>query len=194
MGIILKILSKYWKYILIITLIISLYLMYNKLSNISKDNKRLSNNIEQLELYKDNSRLNLTKEEFFNFKKDLIKEISDSLKIKGKQISNVTNVYNSYIDSSKTIHETNQLSDSTYRITVDENCFSFSGIHNIYTKQFKLDYKRFDDTIRIIDYWSRDRIFKSSWLPKWGKKHYYRDSYSKCGSSIKTEEITIIKK
>lgn len=189
-----EIIIKYWKNILLVIVGIYIVFMYNENKNTKQDNERLSNNVEQLELYKENSKLNLTKEEFLNLKKDLVKEISDSLNIKGKQITNVTNVHNNFVDSSKTIHQTNQLPDGTYRISVDKNCFAFSGVHNIYTKEFQLDYMRFDDTLRIVDYWNRDRLFKATWTPKWGKKRYYRESYSKCGSSVKTEEITILKK
>lgn len=185
---------KYLKIALLIILIcISTYLIILN-NNLKKDNARLNSNVSQLELYNNNSKLLLTKDEFLKFKSDLINEITDSLNIKPKQITNVINTYNSYIDSSKSITNTNQISDSIYRITVDEGCFGFSGIHNIKSKQFTLDYRRFNDTIRIIDYWYRKRLFNKQWLPKIGKKRYLRDSYSKCNSKVTTEEINIIKK
>jgi len=141
-----------------------------------------------------NKIIQLNKHEF----KQLLAPVLDSIeKIKGvksKHISNVTKIYNNYYDSTLIINQSPQISDSIFDISIKDSCWGFNGYFNIFSKTTTISDRWFNDDITKFTYYQRDRLFNLKWAPRWGKKHYYISSFSKCNSELKVEEFQLKKK
>lgn len=183
--------------ILVIFLAICLGLLINAyIVQSEKFDRVFSNQNELLEANKKDRQLMLTLQEANERDSSMIASVSDKLNIKPKQITNVQNIYNTFIDSSNHYIQGVKTNDTNVFIDFTKDpCWGFNGNFNLSTYRFTLGLRYFNDTTRIVDYWKRNRIFNAKYFwPRWGSKKYFRESYSKCGEDIKTEEITIKKR
>lgn len=177
--------------ILILFLSICLFLMMRVFFSQRDELSRISKNQDELlSSNKKNVELTLTLSEAMKGRDSMINEISDKLKIKPKQINEVNNTYITNIDSSKTVYQSEKKNDSIFKLSISEKCWNLSGMFNSFSGKFEKDFFQYKDTIRVVDYWKRKKFL----YMRIGRKEYFRESYSTCGSDIKTEKITFIKK
>jgi len=164
----------------VVGIILLVFLSYS----LYKNNRELK---ESLEVEKNNTQqlVNDVKDKILNITLEQVKDnqkIDSLLKvvnIKPKQVTQITNITNTYIDSSKTITNLTEKNDSTFLFSYKDNCFSLQGSVNPIRKTLSFTEKTFNNETSIMDYWVRKKFLGL----KIGRKEYFRKSINKCGES-----------
>ena len=131
--------------------------------------------------------LNLTKDEFREFKSELISTIKDSLQIKTKQIERVTtNTYNYTYDTVRV--ELKPQNDSIFNFNHSfDNCMSIGGRVDILNKDIYFDDPVINYRSTSTYYWEKQKKFL---FIKW-KKQYFKKTFNNCTGETKIEKIII---
>jgi hypothetical protein len=194
MTIILTILKKYWKLILIIVFALLVYLFFNQIQSLKKDNDRLLNNVEQLMSDNNTKVLEMTKQEFLKnyYDKDsLLRKIVDSINIRYKNIERTINYkYYHIYDTTVFLIETKDSTIKKFKHEFDK-CVSVSGEINWYKSTITFDSLKLSLNTTTLYYWQRPHKF---WFIKYGKKQLKAATLNNCSSKTVVNDITISKK
>jgi hypothetical protein len=116
-------------------------------------------------------------------------------KIKPKQVTNVTNINNTYINNDTTVitpPATITDKDTTYHFVDTKECFKVAGYMLVKENKPSLviTERSFINNIAVIAYWKRTHKFLGI---QFGKKIHTGSAFSDCGE-IKVDDIKVLKK
>jgi len=195
-----ELLKRYWKIFLIVGCAIYIYILSGDLREAKETAIRNKNNFEQL-LNKPNSNIEtLTAKEFKRLHSGLLDSIRKYVdkSIKAKNITNITNIKEYYIDSTKNYYSAKPLPIAgVFDISYKDKCWGFSGEFNANDTTTSITDKYFKNDISTVVYWKRDKWFNSKikFMPNWFMpKKYHLESFDKCNSSLKSTNIKLLKK
>lgn len=193
-----NILSRYWREILIVLFLAVIVLLFKENWKNKQEKERIKANYSSIAHDVPHTDFPidqiLTKKEFKVFYRSLIDTINKKIDgIKPKNITRVTNIYQTYHDTTIYNYVSPMVSPGVFDISYVDTCFGFSGLFNLQDTTVHLTEKWFSNDIHIIDFWKRRNLFGLKWLPKIGRKLYYRKTIDNCNGDFRIENIKIVK-
>lgn len=158
-----------------------------------EDNRRLSDNIEQIVQERDSKVLEITKKEFKQYyaqQDSLLVELMDSIKLNYRHIERTINhKFNYSFDTTITMVKENDTADN-YDLTprkfrIEKDCVeliaTIDWLNNTATTNSDINYNA-----TTAYYWKRKHKF---WFIKWGKKQHYAITKNNCTKESKVIDI-----
>jgi len=189
-----KLLKNNWPYIVITGFGIIIYFLIMAISNITVENHRLTDNLEQTLLERDSKVLEITKKGFKQYyaKQDsLLTELKDSLKLNYRRMERTINhkyvhVYDTTITLIKNQEDTTY-KDFRHRF---DDCVEVIGKVNWSEDKLIFDKLKINYNSTTVYYWQRKHKI---WFIKFGRKQYYAATTNNCTGESKVIDIKLEK-
>lgn len=133
--------------------------------------------------------LELSDKQFKQYFSATLDSIEKKTGVKAKNVYEITHLHQYYIDSSKTIIQGQKISDSTYKVIHQTDCYGFSGYWSDRTKSLHMDSTYFTNDTHVFLYGNRKKILGL----RVGKRDFYIDQINSCNMQTKTIHAKINK-
>ena len=176
-----KLLKNNWPYIVIIGFGIVIYFMMVTIKSIHTENKRLTDNLQQILLERDSKVLEITKKEFKEYyaqQDTLLRELMDSIKLNYQHIERTINhKYTHVYDTTITLIVNKE--DTTYKNFKHrfDDCVEVIGKVNWSENKIVFDELKVNYKATTVYYWKRKHRF---WFVRWGRKQHYAITKNNC--------------